>query len=383
MNTAAASAFLALKDLPLRRVAWTAEGLDRHVDTSVRGPLVKRDQHDTGLCWLFAGLSHLEANFGLTDAVDVVALYKVHLQRRVRAIRALLREHRHDAHATHLLLEEGIEDGGTWTTFATLVDEVGVPVLGEERREWPRSSQKSSQMLSYLTRQLREGAALRDMDATLDACLGCGGVADRVWHPPTPLRTTTWQAVHAPDRPAKRWYVTPLGDRSYNVPTSAALVDAVRRMLESGRAVWASFYVDLCFDRQRGVAGGTPTGALPALPRRSKADRMRARSLRPNHAMLVVGVAVDGGGAPLRWRIHNSWGKRPKDAYSKEAVVDAKDPQTNIVATHEWFCEHVFHAVLDGAVCPPPSSRAPTSRVPIGDVLSTVAVPSAVGEEEE
>ena len=65
---------------------------------------------------------------------------------------------------------------------------------------------------------------------------------------------------------------------------------------------------------------------------RSKADRMRLHETSPTHAMTLVGVdLVDG--APVRWRVENSWGEE----------VGTKGFFT---MNDNWFDEYVFEVVV-------------------------------------
>ena len=206
--------------------------------------------------------------------------------------------------------------------------------------------------------------------------------------------TTDWddfcQLLHAPDREKKRWITTPWIDAKAIVLDAAwcedmdAILKAVRATLAAGVPVWASFCVDLSFDRERQTAGGTPTAVLPALSARSKRDRMKRRDLTPNHAMLITHTFAGSKHAedpfaetPTHWRILNSWGKRDPKMTSD---ADHSHKHHDIVATDEWLREHMFHAVVSRAACaargislPPIPKKDEVHVLEWNDVLTTVA----------
>ena len=395
---------LALRDVPLRRVLF-ANDVNRHVGAVVK-KLTKRDQQSTGLCWMYAGLAYIEAeHFSKDDGdekdkeksdvpdvntlfhPDFGYLYKRNLKRLVRVVRKRLEDPLLDERTRYHLLEEGIEDGGLWGMFTSLIDEEGVPLLRHEKTEWPRSVQKSSQLTRYLSAQLRNGATMDEMDATIDRCIGPDSTHEhvRVWRPERSLKQDTWQILNAPDRECDKWYSSPYSndpgvlaqDPALNVDIDV-FVKSCKKMLAAKKTLWASFAVDLWFDRSRQAAGGAQSHVVPPVPFKSKAERMRNRDMKPNHAMLIVGVA-ESEEHGTRWRIHNSWGKRSKEKYAQEHAVagemHGKD-HTNVVVTDEWFRMHVFHAVLHCDVIPRPEAPMLLEDVrvlPIWDVLSSVA----------
>ena len=52
-----------------------------------------------------------------------------------------------------------------------------------------------------------------------------------------------------------------------------------------------------------------------------------------NHAMVITGVSLDENGAPVRWKIENSWG-------------DEKGNKGYYVCSDSWFDQYVYQAVV-------------------------------------
>ena len=103
----------------------------------------------------------------------------------------------------------------------------------------------------------------------------------------------------------------------------------------SGELVWFSCDVNAQFDRELGIWDANLhdyEGLYGVELNRSKADRMRLHETSPTHAMTLVGVdLVDG--APVRWRVENSWGEE----------VGTKGFFT---MNDNWFDEYVFEVVV-------------------------------------
>ena len=119
---------------------------------------------------------------------------------------------------------------------------------------------------------------------------------------------------------------------------SAGMDDIKALAIESIRAgepVWFSCDVNAQFDRKLGIWDANLhdyEGLYGVKLNRSKADRMRLHETSPTHAMTLVGVdLVDG--APVRWRVENSWGEE----------VGTKGFFT---MNDNWFDEYVFEVVV-------------------------------------
>jgi len=56
-----------------------------------------------------------------------------------------------------------------------------------------------------------------------------------------------------------------------------------------------------------------------------------------NHAMVIVGVDLDEGGHPLKWKIENSWG-RTHETHN--------DDDGYYTMSHDWFKQYVYDVVI-------------------------------------
>ena len=363
---------VALRDLPISRVLYD-EVFHPTVPHAVQHPPRLRDQHSTGQCWLHAGVGLLETvSEGLTTRYpDVVHLYKRSLIRMVEWVHERLGDHGLDERTRHILLEKGIDDGATWGTFSWIASTYGVKTLPRPRRDWPYSAQNSHDLLSILRSQMRCGASVEHMTRTIEQCLpDANGPDVRIQ---TINLSSYFQIMNAPHHPLNEYYATYFDisgtDRAYNVSMDD-LLSACKTMLESKRAVWATFCINHELDWQRLQAGGTRrTDILPPIPERDRKTRILQRDLRPDHAMLIVGYEKG------IWRIHNSWGRPEKHAYTQASIVggdDDDDERTDIHATNEWMRVHLFHAVVHEDVVIRPALNA-VNKLSSWDALSTVA----------
>ncbi|UCD63283.1 MAG: aminopeptidase [Candidatus Zixiibacteriota bacterium] len=66
----------------------------------------------------------------------------------------------------------------------------------------------------------------------------------------------------------------------------------------------------------------------------NKADRIRFKDISPNHAMVINGVDTSAAGAPVKWRVENSWGTKRGD----NGIWYMYD---------DWFTEYVLTVVID------------------------------------
>ena len=72
----------------------------------------------------------------------------------------------------------------------------------------------------------------------------------------------------------------------------------------------------------------------------SKEDRIRYRGTSGTHVMTFSGVELDENGAPVRWKVHNSYG--PQMGIQGHYVMD-----------DSWFDEYVLSVVIDKRFAPP------------------------------
>ena len=151
--------------------------------------------------------------------------------------------------------------------------------------------------------------------------------------------------IHAPttDKPYHQTYtVRFLGNvvggnavRHLNLPMDE-FKRAVIAQLEAGKVVWFGSDVGKYGDRERGVwddqcfRDELLTGLDLAI---SKADALDYGFSAMNHAMVITGVHLENG-APVRWKIENSWGdKRGEKGY--------------YVCSDTWFDAYVYQAAIE------------------------------------
>lgn len=71
----------------------------------------------------------------------------------------------------------------------------------------------------------------------------------------------------------------------------------------------------------------------------SKAQRLLYGESAMTHAMVFTGVHLDKDGAPIRWRVENSWS-------------DTSGEKGFWIMTDEWFSEFVYQVVLEKRAVP-------------------------------
>jgi len=287
------------------------------------------------------------------------------------------------------LLADPIGDGGQWDMFRSLVKKYGA--VPKEAMPETANSCNTRDMDKYLTRYLRGGAKrlrqsheagvaldeLREMKKQmmdevyrlLATCLG---------EPPSTVDvrlrdkddelvlsgTFTPQQffaeavgmdldayvslISAPtaDKPFGRTYtVSRLGNvvedggvRYLNLEP-AKLKEAAIAQLKDGLPVWFGCDVDQSYLRDEGIMD---TAALdldtllgfPVEGCMDKAERLDYGESMMTHAMVLEGVNVDADGAPIMWKVENSWGKD----HGRNGFDTLSDP---------WFDEYVYQVVVD------------------------------------
>lgn len=404
-------AHLVLRDIPLRRALYDIPHIPRNVPRVRRIPQL--DQQGAGTCWMFAGMGFVSAMLSTSEVtplcgegggasseppragagdsrphifIDMAQLYRSHMHCLIRASvsryrSALERTHPEEGWLRYWA-DQGIADGGTWGMFCHVADTEGIPLMKYATDEWPYHAQQPNQMLAYMSAQMRRGATVDEMLDVVDRCLGPSprhADENRLTFKPK-LADRTVQLLHAPDRACYVWYSSPhtndasspAQDPAYNVSIEE-FVAVCKSALRRSECIWASFAVDLTFDRARRFAGGPQSAVVPACPRSDKRERMRHRDVRPEHAMVVVGFDE----TPPRWRIVNSWGKRSRNKwYDQEfSAQDKGDEYHDVIVTDEWFRDNVFHAVVSKQACQECVRVKPLGDVRVlahHDILATV-----------
>lgn len=360
--------YAGLRDLPFARALFS-EVIHKpvpHVLEEEDRPRV-RDQHETGQCWLYAGVALLESLDRDTFRgryPDMVCLYKQFLMHQVQLVRLKIDDPSLDERTLASYLDTGLDDGGSWEAFAWLVRTHGVRTLPRARRDLPHAFLDSKDLVSFLRSHLRRGSAVADMHLIVERFLpdAKGDVQNHTFD-----LSSHFQIVNAPHHPLNRTLRNDFDNGlSYNVSMDDAL-ESCRNMLSARRPVWASFNIDHEFDWDRLQAGGRlDTTLAPSAPARTRLQRVQRRDLRPNHAMLIVGHA---GGL---WRMHNSWGYPELHKHTEASLVDEsdKDTSSDVLATDEWMSMNLFDVVVEERVVRRPTDDGqPAIRITVWDPL--------------
>lgn len=287
------------------------------------------------------------------------------------------------------LLADPIGDGGQWDMFRSLVKKYGA--VPKEAMPETANSCNTRDMDKYLTRYLRGGAKrlrqsheagvaldeLREMKKQmmdevyrlLATCLGeppstvdvrlrdkdDGLVLSGTFTPQQFFAEAVGMdldayvsLISAPtaDKPFGRTYtVSRLGNvvedggvRYLNLEP-AKLKEAAIAQLKDGLPVWFGCDVDQSYLRDEGIMD---TAALdldtllgfPVEGCMDKAERLDYGESMMTHAMVLEGVNVDADGAPVMWKVENSWGKD----HGRNGFDTLSDP---------WFDEYVYQVVVD------------------------------------
>ena len=350
------------------------------------------NQRHSGRCWEFAGLNVIRAQVMRNLNIDNLEFSQNHIAffdkiekvnfAFARAVETIGLPDG-DEQVRDLLGELG--DGGYWPQFVDIVGKYGlVPQWAMPDTESSGNTGRMNRALEMIVRrvvgQIRAARGAGDQDTRIAAARQ-QGLKD-AWrvlaiHLGTPPTSFTWQyrdkdknfhregtftptqfarhiipgdlgeyatVQHDPrtENPVGRGYVrehTPymVGRPGYSY-VSAGMDDIKALAVESIRAgdpVWFSCDVNAQFDRELGIWDANLhdyEGLYGVELNRSKADRMRLHETSPTHAMTLVGVdLVDG--APVRWRVENSWGE---DVGTKGFFT----------MNDNWFDEYVFEVVV-------------------------------------
>ncbi len=355
------------------------------------GPIT--NQRSSGRCWLFAGLNALRVPLRERWAhkdFEFSQNYQMFWDKFERSnyfLEGILetRQEPRDGRLVSWLLSDPLSDGGQWDMFVNLVEKYGVVPKGVMPETFHSSS--SGGMNRILVAKLRgdaarlraaaaQGAGGPDLRALKEGMLAevYGMLVqflgepparfdfeyrdkDRGFHRDPGLTPREFYAkyvgldlgayvslIHAPtaDKPFGRTYtVRYLGnvvggrDVLYLNVDDGELEAAALRQLTAGEPVWFGCDVGKMSDRDSGVMDAALydyEGVLGVPLPLDKAGRLDYGESRMTHAMVFTGVHVVDG-APVRWKVENSWGKDPgHDGF--------------FVMSAEWFREYTYQIVV-------------------------------------
>lgn len=347
------------------------------------------NQKQSGRCWIFAGLNVLrevivkkynmsQFEFSQNYTAFYDKLEKINYF--IESIDDFLEVDQDDRTLQHLL-RTGIQDGGQWDMFVSLIDKYGV--VPQSYMTETVSSSKTPPMNQIINLKLRQYAAharkLHQQGQALDALKA--QTLDELYtflvtcfgEPPTMLhfsyvdkegtfreiKDLTPQSfykeavgidlhdyvsmINAPtkDKPyLKSYTVSYLGNVIGGKPIKylnvdmATLTSLVIKQLADQEVVWFGSDVKRYGDRVQGIWDSLyyDDALLGMRMTMSKEDQLDYAESLMTHAMVITGVHIEQG-QPKRFKIENSWG-------------EASGQKGYYLASIEWFDQFVYQAVI-------------------------------------
>ncbi len=347
------------------------------------------NQARSGRCWMFAGL-----NMFRVESKDVLNVKEFEFSQnylmfwdKIERANFLLEaiidtaDKPIDDRTVSWLLQRGVEDGGQWDMFVSLVKKHGVvPKTVMPETESSSNSMRMNSMLNY---QYRQGAKkIRDLYAqesgleemrtskkdTLSAMYQILAI-----HLGSPPDQFFWQwrdkdggfqrdGDMTPIDFAQKYIVTPMDDyvclvhdprtssptgKTFTIQYLGNVVDGPQikyinisidvmkdiaiRMIQDGKPVWMGCDTGKQMHRDLGIWDAELfdyPGVYETEFSMDKAERLEYHQTRMTHAMLFTGVdLVDG--KPRRWRVENSWNDKVGD-------------KGFCLMNDSWFAEYMF-----------------------------------------
>lgn len=375
------------------------------------------DQEETGLCWLYSSISHLEVAlrtqnihmeisphyYVLFDKLEKSAAYLSQLR-----ILESSEESDYKKHCLHYLLSEDspyLSDGGNWSMFLHLVKKYGVVhrddvMLNHQlchtramNREW-RNLLRTQHLKSLDSKTTK--AILNKVHTLLVRCLG-HTIPE---HTRYKEDNTTWvqkpvldfvdhhlsflfkysSFVHLPLQKEflNRHIYSPFVSNDVETMVQHKFIvledlqtikNMIMRALENGITVPFTADVRHFRDSEASLLDVeafdhlTLLGVDP-LKEMDKYNCLQTRLIAPNHAMLFVGMERDAQTNRVAWKVLNSWGSKK----GKHAGF--------LIMSDAWFDKFVFEVTVPNWVTASfevvPVDET-VSRLDIWDVFSTVA----------
>ena len=352
------------------------------------------NQKHSGRCWMFASLNVLR--FALIKKLDLenfefsqnYTLFYDKLEKANFFLESILEtlDEPTDGRLIQHLLSGPLGDGGQWDMIVNLIEKYGlVPkyVMPESN-----ASSATSDMNRTMTEKLRgyacvlrgahaAGESMDQLRARKDEmldtiyrilciCLGqppktfdfcwtdkkkeghkdCGLTPKSFYEKYVSVNLRDYVSlINAPtaDKPYHRCFtVKHLGNvkegaiiRYLNLPIEELKRVAIAQM-KDGDPVWFGCDVGKCSNRESGVMS-LGVYRLDELLRTdfpmTKAERLDYGQSQMTHAMVFMGVDLNGDGSANRWRVENSWGDEPGD-------------KGYYMMTDDWFDEYMYQVVV-------------------------------------
>jgi len=352
------------------------------------------DQKRTGRCWLFAGLNRLRLaamermNLESFELSQTYLMFWDKLEKANFFLENII-DTRNEPLGSRIvmwLLADPVPDAGQWDMFVNLIDKYGV--VPKSVMPETKDSSSSRPMNATFVAKLREyasvlrgvheqGAGVAEMRQVKGEMLEefYQVVAIHLGKPPTSF-FWEWRdkdeefhrhgvispiqffdeyvgldlddmvcLINAPtqDKPYRTLYTVQYlgnivggrGVRYLNVDVET-LKKATAGMIVDGHAVWFGCDVGKMLERDMGVLDPhvydyeLVYGAGFNL---DKAGRLDYGHSRMTHAMLFTGVDLDEAGAPIKWRVENSWGTKLGD-------------KGYLMMTDRWFDEYLYEVTV-------------------------------------
>lgn len=351
------------------------------------------NQKKSGRCWIFAGLNLLRERIAKKYNLEQFELSQNYtafwdkfekINYFLESVIDLRERPADDRELSHILMT-GVQDGGQWDMFVSLVEKYGVvpKAAMDETAQSNETATMNGVLRQGLTRcaaRLRrmhaEGQSLAALQQEKERMLGefYGMLCACFGEPPASfdfeyedkdkkygvVRGLTPQQfyqdyvggdlgeyvsiIHAPtaDKPFGRTYtVDYLGNvvggrpiRYLNVPMDV-LKQAVIAQMKAGESVWFGSDAGK-FGSEEGIWDDSAydyDGAFSMDLSVSKEEGLDLRWSAMNHAMTLTGVNLDETDAPTRWKIQNSWS-------------DERGVKGYFVGSASWFERFVYQAVV-------------------------------------
>lgn len=347
------------------------------------------NQKQSGRCWIFAGLNVLREGiakkYGLTEfefSQNYTAFWDKFekINYFIESMDDFLTCDYDDRTLQHIL-KTGIQDGGQWDMFVSLIQKYGV--VPQSAMPETQSSSSTRFLNSLINVKLRQYAAsargyakagksvdslkkeaLSSLYALLTSSFGMTperfdfeyknesgyhmirNLTPQAFYEMTEIDLTSYiSVIHAPtfDKPYHKTYtVAYLGNvvggssiKYLNLPMEE-LKDLTIKQLISNEVVWFGSDVARFGNRKKGVWAPELFDYEKVLNMNlsmSKADQLLYSQSAMNHAMVITGVHLDNQ-IPKRFKIENSWGSDTgKQGY--------------FVGSDLWFDDYVYQAIIN------------------------------------